>query len=115
MKHVLLFLFLGIFQINAQSYLDYYFKANNVKGGIVIFDENKNQWIFNSESEAFTNSPIASHFHLWQALVGLDEKVFKTDVKEKQRWDGVKLSFFGQRKLDWNNDINLVDALRTKN
>lgn len=115
MKHVLLFLFLGFFQLNAQSYLDYYFKANNVKGGIVIYDENKNQWIFNSESEAFTNTPIASHFNLWQALIGLDEQVFKTDINNKQLWDGVKITFFGKKKTEWNHDSNLIDALKYKN
>lgn len=115
MKYLLLFLLSGFYQLQAQSYIDYYFKVNNIDGGIVIYDQNKEQWLFNTETEAFTNSPIASHFHLWQALVGLEERVFKTDVNEKQLWDGVKRSFFGTPKPEWNDASNLTEALINKN
>ena len=98
MKYVLLFLFLGFFNVQAQSYLDYYFKANNINGAIVIYDDNKDEWLFSTEVEPFSNTPAAAHFHLWQALVGLEEKVFKINVKEKLLWDGVKRSFFEERK-----------------
>lgn len=115
MKYVLLFLFLGFFNAQAQSYLDYYFKANNINGAIVIYNENKDEWLFSTELEPFSNTPAAAHFHLWQALVGLEEKVFKIDVKEKLMWDGVKRSFFDERKPEWNADTNLIDAIKNKN
>ncbi len=115
MKYVLLLLFLGFFNVQAQSYLDYYFKANNINGAIVIYNENKDEWLFSSEVEPFSNTPAAAHFHLWQALVGLEEKIFKIDVKEKLLWDGVKRSFFDERKPEWNADTNLIDALKNKN
>ncbi len=115
MKYVLLLLFLGFFNVQAQSYLDYYFKANNINGAIVIYNENKDEWLFNNEVEPFSNTPAAAHFHLWQALVGLEESVFKIDVKEKLYWDGVKRSFFGERKPEWNTDTNLIDAIKNKN
>lgn len=115
MKHVLLFLFLGLFNVQAQNYLDYYFKANNINGAIVIYNENKDEWIFSNEVEPFSNTPAASHFHLWQTLVGLEEKIFKIDVKEKLLWDGVKRSFFDERKPEWNANTNLIDAIKNKN
>jgi len=115
MKYVLLFLFSGIFNLQAQNYLDYYFKSNNIEGAIVIYNQNKDEWLFNTEVEPFNNTPVAAHFQLWQALVGLEEKVFKTEVNKKQLWDGVKRSFFDERRPEWNNDTNLVDALKNKN
>lgn len=117
MKYVLtpLFIFLIAFNLQAQSYLDYYFKSNNINGGIVIYDENKNEWIFNTETEPFYNTPAAAHFHLWQALVGLEEKVYKIDVKDKIKWDGVKRYFFDEKFSQWNQDTNLIDALKYKN
>lgn len=115
MKYVLLFLFLGFFNVQAQNYLDYYFKSNNINGAIVIYNENKNEWLFSTEVEPFNNTPAASHFHLWQALVGLEERIFKIDVKEKLLWNGVKRSFFDERKLEWNKNTNLIDALYYKN
>lgn len=114
MKYVLLLLFLG-FNAKAQSYLDYYFKSNNINGAIVIYNENKDEWLFSTEVEPFTNTPAAAHFHLWQALVGLEEKVFKPDVKELFLWDGVKRSSFDGRQNEWNRNTNLIDALKHEN
>lgn len=115
MKYLVLLIFLGFYQLQAQSYLDFYFKANNIDGGIVIYNQNKEEWLFNTESEAFTNTPIASHFHLWQALVGLEHKIITTGVHDKQLWDGVKRTFFGEPKPEWNFSSNLIDALKHKN
>nr|WP_298005770.1 hypothetical protein [uncultured Flavobacterium sp.] len=115
MKYIFLFFITNIFQLQAQSYLDYYFKANQVIGAIVIYDQNKEQWLFSTESEVFINSPIASHFHLWQALIGLENNIFKSDVHEVQLWDGVKRTFFGESKPEWNQSSNLIDALKNKN
>ncbi len=112
MKYVLLFLFLGFFNVQAQNYLDYYFKSNNINGAIVIYNENKDEWLFSSEVEPFDNSPAAAHIHLWQALVGLEEKVYKTDVKHSFLWDGVKRSFFNGKRTEWNSNTNLIDALK---
>lgn len=109
------FIFFMFFNAKAQSYLDYYFKANNINGAIVIYDENKDEWIFNTESEPFYNTPAGAHFHLWQALVGLEEKIFKIDVNEKLKWDGVKRSSFEGRMPEWNADTNLIDALKNQN
>lgn len=112
MKYVLLFLFLSFSNSNAQSYLDYYFKSNNINGAIVIYNQNKEEWLFSTEVEPFKNTPAAAHFHLWQALVGLEQKVFKIDVKEQFLWDGVKRSFFNGKRTEWNSNTNLIDALR---
>lgn len=114
MRILILFLFFSITS-KGQNYLDYYFKSKGIEGAIVIYNQNTDEWIFNSESEAFTNTPAAAHFHLWQTLVGLQEKAFSTDEKELMQWDGVKRSYFGERKPDWNRDMNLSDALTTQN
>lgn len=114
MRVLFLFLFFTI-TANSQSYLDYYFKSKGIEGAVVIYNQNSDEWIFNSESEAFTNTPAASHFHLWQTLVGLQEKVFTTDEKALVKWDGVKRSYFEERKTGWNRDMNLSDALTTQN
>lgn len=115
MRYVLLFLFVNIFNTQAQSYLDYYFKSNNINGAIVIYNQNKDEWLFSTEVEPFKNTPAASHFHLWQTLVGLEENIFKIDVKEKFLWDGVRRSSFEGRRTEWNNDTNLIDALKYEN
>lgn len=114
MRVLILFLFFSI-TAQSQSYLDYYFKSKGIEGAIVLYNQNTDQWIFNSESEAFTNTPAAAHFHLWQTLVGLQEKVFSTNEKELMKWDGVKRSYFDERKPEWNTDMNLPDALATHN
>lgn len=114
MRVLILFLFFSI-TVRSQSYLDYYFKSKGIEGAIVLYNQNTGEWIFNSESEAFTNTPAAAHFHLWQTLVGLQEKVFTTDEKELMQWDGVKRSFFEERRPDWNRDMNLSDALASHN
>lgn len=100
---------------NAQSYLDFHFKSNDINGAIVIYNENTNEWVFNNESEPFTNTPIAAHFHLWQTLVGLENGVFSKNTKEVIKWDGVKRSFFEEHKAIWNKDMNLTQAISTQN
>lgn len=99
----------------SQGFLDFHFKSNNIKGAVVIFNEEKNEWIFNDDKEAFWNTPAASHFHLWQTLVGLETKVLSMNEKNVYKWDGVKRSFFGERKVLWNKDMNLSQALKYKN
>lgn len=115
MKFWLIVLFISSCNLYSQNYLDYYFKANSIDGAIVIYNENKDEWIFSTESEPFLNTPIASHFHLWQALTGLQEKVFSINSNEKLQWDGVKRSFFEKRKPEWNKDMNLAEALQFQN
>src|SRR5690606_14371804 len=102
MKYIFLFFITNIFQLQAQSYLAYYFKAIQIIGAIVIYDQNKEQSLFSTDSEGFINSPIASHFLIWQALIGLENNIFRSDVHEVQLWYGVKRTFFGESKPEWN-------------
>ena len=115
MKYLLLLISLLSFKGFSQSYIDYYFNSNGIKGAIVIYNTNTQQWVFNNESEAYTNSPAASHFHLWQTLVGLEEKVLNSSPTVIYKWDGIKRSYFGDRKNEWNKDMNLIEALKSKN
>ncbi len=115
MRFILLLFLLVFFQGHSQTYLDFYFKSKGIDGAIVIYNENKDEWIFNKESEPFTNTPPAAHFQLWMALVGLQQKVFDVNEKVFLPWDGVKRTYFDQRKPEWNQNTNLVQALKTQN
>src|SRR5690606_9730041 len=99
----------------AQNYLNYYFKSNDIDGAIVIFNKNTNQWIFSNDSEPFLNTPFGSHFHLLQALEGLETDVFNTSAQYFEPWYGVKRSFFGVPKTEWTKENNVKDALKYKN
>lgn len=112
---ILLLLFFVATNCYSQNYLDYYFKSKGIDGAIVIYNENKDEWIFNDEMESFSNTPLASHFNLWQTLVGLKYDVFDLQENHTLKWDGVKRSFFEIRKTEWNRDTNLYDALKNEN
>ena len=98
MKYFFVFTLFCSFLGNAQSYLDFHFKSNGITGAVVIYNDNTNEWIFNNESEPFTNTPIAAHFHLWQTLVGLENGVFSTKENDEKSLtltpeNGITLSF----------------------
>lgn len=115
MKYFFVFTLFCSFLGNAQSYIDFHFKSNGITGAVVIYNDNTNEWIFNNESEPFTNTPIAAHFHLWQTLVGLENGVFSTKENDVIRWDGVKRSYFEEHKSIWNKDMNLSEAIANQN
>lgn len=115
MRYLVLLIFFTSLQCFSQSYLDYYFKSKGIDGAIVIYNQNKDEWIFNNETEAFKNTPPASHFHLWQTLVGLEEKTFSISEKSEIKWDGVKRSYFEDRKTNWNKNMNLAEAIKVQN
>lgn len=115
MRFLLLLLLMVFFKGHSQSYLDFYFKSKGIDGAIVIYNQNKDEWIFNSELEPFKNSPPAAHFQLWMALIGLQHGVFNVSENSFLAWDGVKRHYFDQRKPEWNQDTNLVQALKTQN
>ncbi|HUH25555.1 MAG TPA: hypothetical protein VLY87_02925 [Flavobacterium sp.] len=115
MRYLLLFFLLNVFNGYSQSYLDFYFKSKGINGAILIYNENKDEWIFNKEDEPFLNTPPAAHYHLWMALVGLQEQVFSTEETKSIPWDGVKRSYFEERKPEWNSNTNLIQALNTQN
>lgn len=100
------------FQSFAQSYLDFYFKSKEIEGAIVLYNENKDEWIFSNETDALSNSPIAGHFQLWMALVGLKHQIFDVSENKFMPWDGVQRYYFEQRKPEWNQNTNLVQAIR---
>jgi len=115
MRYIILLFLLIFSQGYSQSYLDFYFKSKGIDGAIVIYNQNKDEWIFNNESEPFTNTPPAAHFQLWMALVGLQQNVFDVSGKVFLHWDGVKRHSFDQRKPEWNQNTNLIQALKTQN
>lgn len=111
MRYIFLFFLLNTCTAYSQSYLDFYFKSKGINGAIVIYNENKNEWIFNKEIEPFKNTPPSAHYQLWMALVGLQENTFSRNENDKLLWDGVKRGYFSERKPEWNQDTNLIQAL----
>lgn len=99
----------------AQSYLDFYFKSKEIDGAIVLYNENNGEWIFSNPTDALSNTPIAGHFQLWMALVGLKYQIFDVNENKSLPWDGVKRHYFEQRKPEWNQDTNLVQAIKFQN
>ena len=95
MKKITIFLFFLIgFSGFSQSIIDFYFKSKDVDGSILIFDENKDTWIFNIENDVRRNSPVGSLFNIPSALIALDLGVISKDPGEIMYWDGVKRYYF---------------------
>lgn len=116
MKKILILLLILInFTGYSQSIVDFYFKSKGVDGSILIYDEKKDSWIFNIESDIKRNSPIGSLFNIPSALIALDLGLISNDPAELMYWDGVKRYYFGTPKLNWSCNTNLDEALLYKN
>lgn len=116
MKKIILLLFILInFSGFSQSFLDFCFKSKDVDGSILIYDENKDTWLFNIENDVKRNSPIGSLFNIPSTLIALDLGVISNDPGEIMYWDGVKRYYFGTPKYNWSCNTNLDEALFYKN
>jgi len=114
-RFILFFIFFWSFNVFSQSYLDFYFKSKGVDGSILIYDQKKDSWIFNIESDVKKNTPIGSFFNLPSALIALDLGVITNEPQKYMAWDGVKRYHFGVPKPNWNCNTNLDEALLFKN
>lgn len=113
-KIVLLFFILWSSISFSQSFLDFYFKNKDINGAILIYNEEKDTWLFNSESDVFRNTPIGSLFNLPNALIALDLNVVSENPGQFFRWDGVKRYYFGTSNPNWSCNTNLDEALTYK-
>jgi len=98
----------------SQSYLDFYFKSKDLDGAILIYDENKDAWLFNVERDVKRKLPIGSLFNLQTTLIGLDLGIISKDESQIMAWDGVKRYYFGMPKPNWNCNTNLDEAIQNK-
>lgn len=109
------FLILFLQTIYAQTFFDVYFKANGVEGGIMIYDEQKDHWIFNDEREVKAQTAPGATFHIIHALIGLEKRFISSSESDKKKWDGIPYYFQNQRMKEWEQDTSLSMALRYQN
>lgn len=114
MRHIYLLFLLFTVQSHSQNHLDFYFKSRNVKGGIVIRNEEGNYYASNNELEPNRYYPPAATFNMFNYLLVkyYQDKNQLTDVLP---WDGVKRHFFNEVQLDWNKNTNVNEAFLTNN
>ena len=98
----------------SQSYLDFYFKNKDIDGSILIYDEKKDSWLFNRESDVRKQTPIGSLFNIPNALIALNLGVVSTNPGDYMRWDGVKRYYFGYANPNWSCNTNLAEAIQYK-
>lgn len=112
-----LFLFILFFYCTfcfSQSFLDFYFKNNNINGAILIYDEKNNSYLFNNENNVKYKTPIGSFYNIINTLIALDLGVITINSDNIMFWDGVKNYHFGQTNPYWNCNTNLDEALQYK-
>jgi len=114
-KIILLLVILINFSGFSQSIIDFYFKSKDLDGSILIYNENKDSWLFNIENDVKRNSPIGSLFNIPSTLIALDLGVISNDPSKFMYWDGVKRYYFGTPKYNWSCNTNLDEALLFKN
>lgn len=112
-------LFLVIFFVSmpvvAQNYIDFYFKSKGVDGSILIYNETKNSWIFNNESDLTHPTPPGTTFNIINSLIALDLEKITHSSDDFLPWDRIKRYYFGLPMKSWNCDTNLDEALYYRN
>ncbi len=95
-------------QANWQEKPDFgkYFQQAGVKGTILIYDLNKNQYFVYNAKRANTPYVPASTFKIFNSLVALETGVVK-DENEVIKWDGVKRAI-----PQWNQDHTMKTAIK---
>ncbi|MFN5371754.1 MAG: penicillin-binding transpeptidase domain-containing protein [Bacteroidia bacterium] len=82
-------------------------RAHHLRGGYLIYDEQKDELHTNHFDLLDTMLSPASTFKIYNALQALDNKILR-DENDTLHWDGKK------RMVDaWNRDLNLQEAFST--
>ena len=82
-----------------------YFDEYNVKGSFVMYDLNKNTYIYYDSARCTVRFTPASTFKIPNSLIGLETGVI-ADENFVIEWDGVK------RREEWNRDMDLKTAMK---
>lgn len=115
MKRIILFFFVFYSSLLfSQSFIDFYFRSKEVDGGIIIYNQNNDSWLFNNESDIKRQTPIGSLFNIPNALIALDLGIITNSPNNFMYWDGVKRYYFGYSNPYWNCNTNLDEALQHK-
>ncbi len=83
-----------------------FYRAFDVTGGIIIFDEQQNNYLVYNKELVDKRLPPASTFKIVNSLIALETGAIG-DENEVIRWDSVQRSFPG-----WNSDNNLTTAYK---
>lgn len=108
--------FLFLFYLNAQSqyYLDFHFKSKEIKGEIIVKNENDTFFATSQEIEGNFPTPPSSLFLMFSYLMVSD--TFPEYISSKKyAWDGVNRFFFNEKRELWNKNTNLTEAFLSKN
>ena len=95
----------------SQTFFDFYFKSKAVDGGIVIYNETDNAWVFNNEYDVKKGTPPAATFHLFHTLLGLELGLLQKNDEEYETWDGLPRYYFNDVRPQWSCHTNLDEAL----
>lgn len=113
---LLIFLvFLPNAKVFSQSYLDYFFKSKGVNGSFLIYNLEKDSYVFTNEQDIKKTSPPAATFFLVQTLLGFQNQSLNPENENIFYWNGLKNYFFKQPKPQWNCNTTLSEALNFKN
>ncbi len=92
----------------SQSSRDFskYFDEYNVKGSFMLYDKNKDEYIYYDSVRCYTRFIPASTFKVFNSLVSLETGAV-ADENEIIKWDGIKRSY-----AMWNQDLNMRRAIK---
>lgn len=83
-----------------------YFEEYNVKGSFLLYDMNKDKYLYFDSARCNTRFIPASTFKIFNSLVSLETGVI-ADENEVIKWDGIKRSI-----ESWNQDLNMRLAIK---
>lgn len=116
MNRFLLIVFIFVSpHLMAQNYIDFYFKSKGVDGSILIYNETKNSWVFNNESDLKYPTPPGNIFHIVNTLIALDLGKITSKSDDILEWDSIQRYYFGLPMKSWNCDTTLDEALYYRN
>ncbi len=107
-KFTYFFLFILLAGTSAsQSTHDFskYFDEYNVKGSFLLYDQNKDEYIYYDSARCNTQFIPASTFKIFNSLVSLETGVI-ADENEIIKWDSI------ESNKEWNRDHNMRSAIK---
>ncbi len=83
-----------------------FFDEENVTGSFVMYDLNKNEYVYYDSSRCVVRFTPASTFKIPNSIIGLETGVI-ADENFVIKWDGVK-----RQREEWNRDMDLKTAIK---
>jgi beta-lactamase class D len=86
--------------------LKQYFEKAGYKGSFVMFNDQRNRWVYHNKERCEERLIPASTFKIVNSLIALETGVMKT-VDDTLQWDGHERDL-----LVWNQDHNMITAFK---